>query len=136
MERVYWDNGHGFPVEADLEPYLQNFLRRGYQPYRNGDFSLAFGVSNGLSRQIDFMHRGRGRAGWPVCWEVLIYDSGTRIRLGPCFGLGESACIVVSGYDAVEQVANAWLGGSDLATLPATVDFYDRIGMTRLTFES
>jgi hypothetical protein len=130
VDRVYWTDRTSFSIEEGLERFFTDALNQGYRSYRDGDFSGAFGVSDGSARQVDFVHRGRGRRGWvgPLL-EVLLGDAETTIRLGPRFGLEETACVVVNGYEAARQVCNRWLGGADVIRV---TDFLNRRDLSPL----
>lgn len=136
MERVYWPEPDECPIEESLEPLIRDAFDRGYRPYRDGDFLGAFGVSNGKARQIDFFHRGRGRPEWrgPLL-EVLLINADDCIRLGPYFGLGESACVVVNGCDAAMEVCRVWLSGDSVESVLASTDFMNRQGLAVLERE-
>ena len=136
MERVYWTEPDRCPVDSALEPLILDAFERGYHPYRDGDFLGAFGVSNGATRQVDFIHRGRGRRGWrgPLL-EVLLVDANVCYRLGPCFGLKESACVVVNGCEAAIQVCRSWLDGDAVESVIATTEFMNRRDLSVLEHE-
>ncbi len=132
MERSYWTDRSSFAIEEALEPFFQDALDRGYRPYRDGDFDLAFGLCNGRNRQIDFYHRGGATRRRGPLLEVLLADSDKYIRLGPYFGLEESACVVVNGYDDAREVCYNWLDGVDLAPLLAGTQFLKRTDLSEL----
>lgn len=136
MERVYWTDRSSFPIEKTLELFFQNVMSRGYRPYRDGDFSLAFGVCNGLNRQVDFLHRGYGRIGYrdPLL-EVILVDADKYLRLGPFFGLRESTCVVVIGYNGARNVCHNWLDGKSVETVLASAEFLDRSDLSELRAE-
>ena len=75
----------------------------------------------------------RGRREWrdPLL-EVLLVDSGRCIRLGPYFGLEESACVVINGYDDARKVCQVWLDGADIASVVAGASFLNRRDLSKL----
>ena len=126
-ERVFWSESEVWPIEEVLEPLIRDAFRRGYLPYRDGDFSLAFGIADGTNRQVDFSNRGRGRVEWerPLL-EVHHVESNSCVRLGPFFGLEDSACIVVRGCDAAIEVCRVWLDGGSVESVLDATEFMNR----------
>jgi hypothetical protein len=109
-------------LEIALVAFFDQMIASGATILANSTW-MSFAISRG-TRTVEFVRRGRHY------WEVLLAD-GHGIRLGPIFGIGDSACVVVNGTAEARTVAEHWIDGSSIETLVKLVAFYDRMNPTQ-----
>jgi hypothetical protein len=104
--------------DRSLVALFDEIIVSGGGVHMDEDLAL-FGFSRN-NRVIDFVRRGSR------FWEVWPQENGEMKRLGPRFGLGEHACIVVRGIDDIRALAIRWLGGLAMEAVMGNITFWDR----------
>ncbi|TWT34484.1 hypothetical protein [Blastopirellula retiformator] len=95
-------------------------------------YASFFEIAQG-GRKVELIRRGRGRRivpGQPTSdrqrlWEVIVQDDLVYFRLGPLFGIGAYACVVIGEADICE-FAFRWLDGQPLSEAVGEIQFWDR----------
>lgn len=88
-------------------------------------------------RRVDFVLRGHSRKlngqqfnNREPLWEVCPSDNGRMHRLGPLFGIGDTACVVITGISDIAAVTKRWLDGDTIADTVKGVSCWDRSEMS------
>ena len=93
----------------------------GFKPFVNNSHSE---IGFGTTREHDARFVLRGGHG--KHWEPWLTDSNAPVRLGPTWGLPESACMVFIEFDDITTFCLRWLDGDSLAASLAEIPIYSK----------
>jgi hypothetical protein len=100
---------------------LETAYAAGYSAYVNESETL-IGFGDPQRRAVEYVLRSSGDR----YWEPLLADHGNGIRLGPIFGLSESASVVFEGFGDLTTFTMRWLRGVPLENAIEGLSVFDR----------
>jgi hypothetical protein len=115
-----------FPVKPEAEwnerdrdtlEFMRQAYAEGFRPREGFAASIEAGAASG--RGITLVFRGCHNG-----WEPFLNEGNRPIRLGPMYGLRQSACVCVRApFRAAARFALEWLRGRELRLLLTEFDF-------------